>query len=56
MDQQPGSGQVGHGDAEIAKVHRHCRPCPFHRMRVQELNQLDLSYTPPFGSPGTPSR
>jgi hypothetical protein len=23
----------------------------FHGMRVDELNDLDLSYTPPFGSP-----
>jgi hypothetical protein len=46
-----GAQLVGHHDAEVAK----CIDIPanalFHAMTVDGLNDLDLSYTPPFGSP-----
>jgi NADPH-dependent 2,4-dienoyl-CoA reductase/sulfur reductase-like enzyme len=46
-----GTQLVGHRDAEVAKRIDIAATALFHGMRVDELNDLDLSYTPPFGSP-----
>jgi NADPH-dependent 2,4-dienoyl-CoA reductase/sulfur reductase-like enzyme len=42
---------VGHRHAEIAKRIDIAATAIFHGMNVDELNDLDLSYTPPLGSP-----
>ena len=42
---------VGHRDAEVAKRIDIPAGALFHHMTVEALNDLDLSYTPPFGSP-----
>ncbi|HEX4245933.1 MAG TPA: CoA-disulfide reductase, partial [Acidimicrobiales bacterium] len=41
----------GHRHAEVAKRIDIGATAIFHAMRVDELNDLDLSYTPPLGSP-----
>jgi NADPH-dependent 2,4-dienoyl-CoA reductase/sulfur reductase-like enzyme len=41
----------GHKDAEIAKRADIAAAAIFHRMTVDEVSDLDLSYTPPLGSP-----
>jgi NADPH-dependent 2,4-dienoyl-CoA reductase/sulfur reductase-like enzyme len=46
-----GAQLIGHLDAQIAKRIDIAAAALFHRMNVEELNDLDLSYTPPFGSP-----
>jgi NADPH-dependent 2,4-dienoyl-CoA reductase/sulfur reductase-like enzyme len=46
-----GAQLVGHHDAEIAKRIDIPASALFHAMTVDGLNDLDLSYTPPFGSP-----
>jgi len=46
-----GAQLVGHRDAEIPKRIDIAAAALFHGMRVEELGDLDLSYTPPFGSP-----
>jgi NADPH-dependent 2,4-dienoyl-CoA reductase/sulfur reductase-like enzyme/DNA-binding transcriptional MerR regulator len=46
-----GAQLVGHHDAEVAKRIDIAAGALFHHMTVEALNDLDLSYTPPFGSP-----
>jgi NADPH-dependent 2,4-dienoyl-CoA reductase/sulfur reductase-like enzyme len=46
-----GAQLVGHHDAEVAKRIDIPASALFHHMTVDGLNDLDLSYTPPFGSP-----
>jgi NADPH-dependent 2,4-dienoyl-CoA reductase/sulfur reductase-like enzyme len=46
-----GAQLVGHQDAEVAKRIDIPASALFHHMTVDGLNDLDLSYTPPFGSP-----
>ena len=41
----------GHRDAEIAKRIDIAATAIFHGMTVDEISDLDLSYTPPLGSP-----
>jgi NADPH-dependent 2,4-dienoyl-CoA reductase/sulfur reductase-like enzyme len=49
-----GAQMLGHIHSEIAKRIDIFVIALFHRMRVEELNDLDLSYTPPLGSPWDP--
>jgi NADPH-dependent 2,4-dienoyl-CoA reductase/sulfur reductase-like enzyme len=46
-----GAQLVGPRGAEVAKRVDTYATALFHRMTVDDLNQLDLSYTPPLGSP-----
>lgn len=46
-----GAQIAGHWKAEVAKRIDVFATALFHRMKVDELNALDLSYTPPLGSP-----
>ena len=46
-----GAQMVGHMHAEIAKRIDVFATALYQSMRVEELNDLDLSYTPPLGSP-----
>jgi NADPH-dependent 2,4-dienoyl-CoA reductase/sulfur reductase-like enzyme len=46
-----GAQLVGHQDAEVAKRVDIPANALFHHMTVDGLSDLDLSYTPPFGSP-----
>jgi NADPH-dependent 2,4-dienoyl-CoA reductase/sulfur reductase-like enzyme len=46
-----GAQLVGHQDAEVAKRIDIPATALFHAMTVEGLSDLDLSYTPPFGSP-----
>jgi NADPH-dependent 2,4-dienoyl-CoA reductase/sulfur reductase-like enzyme len=46
-----GAQLVGHQDAEVAKRVDIPAGALFHAMTVDGLSDLDLSYTPPFGSP-----
>lgn len=46
-----GAQILGHWQAEVAKRIDVFATALFHGMRVEELNDLDLSYTPPLGSP-----
>jgi hypothetical protein len=46
-----GAQLVGHQDAEVAKRIDIPAGALFHGMTVAALSDLDLSYTPPFGSP-----
>jgi hypothetical protein len=46
-----GAQLVGHKDAEVAKRIDIPAGALFHGMTVEGLGDLDLSYTPPFGSP-----
>jgi NADPH-dependent 2,4-dienoyl-CoA reductase/sulfur reductase-like enzyme len=46
-----GTQLVGHRDAEVAKRIDVAATGLFHAMMVEGLCDLDLSYTPPFGSP-----
>jgi NADPH-dependent 2,4-dienoyl-CoA reductase/sulfur reductase-like enzyme len=46
-----GAQLVGNQDAEVAKRIDIPAGALFHHMTVDGLNDLDLSYTPPFGSP-----
>jgi NADPH-dependent 2,4-dienoyl-CoA reductase/sulfur reductase-like enzyme len=41
----------GHKDAEVAKRVDIAAVAIFHGMTIDEISDLDLSYTPPFGSP-----
>lgn len=45
---------VGHWHTEVAKRIDIFAAALFHEMRVDDLNQLDLSYTPPVSSPWDP--
>jgi NADPH-dependent 2,4-dienoyl-CoA reductase/sulfur reductase-like enzyme len=47
-----GAQLVGHQDAEVAKRIDIPATALFHHMTVDGLSELDLSYTPPFGSAG----
>ena len=49
-----GAQIAGHYQAEVAKRIDIFATALFHGMRVDELNDLDLSYTPPFSSPWDP--
>jgi NADPH-dependent 2,4-dienoyl-CoA reductase/sulfur reductase-like enzyme len=46
-----GAQIVGHWQSEVAKRIDVFASAIYHRMTVEELNDLDLSYTPPLGSP-----
>lgn len=56
----PGSGKllgaqiVGHWKSEVAKRIDIFATALFHEMSLDELSDLDLSYTPPLGSPWDP--
>ncbi len=49
-----GAQMVGHSQSEVAKRIDVFATALFHGMRVDELNDLDLSYTPPLSSPWDP--
>lgn len=49
-----GAQMVGHWQAEVAKRIDIFATALFHEMKVEELNDLDLSYTPPVSSPWDP--
>jgi NADPH-dependent 2,4-dienoyl-CoA reductase/sulfur reductase-like enzyme len=49
-----GAQMLGHVHSEIAKRIDIFATALFHNMRVEELNDLDLSYTPPLSSPWDP--
>jgi NADPH-dependent 2,4-dienoyl-CoA reductase/sulfur reductase-like enzyme len=49
-----GAQMIGHVHAEVAKRIDIVATALFHGMRVEELNDLDLSYTPPVSSPWDP--
>jgi NADPH-dependent 2,4-dienoyl-CoA reductase/sulfur reductase-like enzyme len=49
-----GAQMVGYWQAEVAKRIDIFATALFHEMLVDELNQLDLSYTPPVSSPWDP--
>src|SRR5262249_5828069 len=49
-----GAQIVGPHTAEVAKRIDSFAVALFHRMTVDALNDLDLSYTPPFSSPWDP--
>lgn len=46
-----GAQMVGHWQAEIAKRIDIFATALYHEMKVDEISDLDLSYTPPLGSP-----
>ena len=49
-----GASIIGHWKAEVAKRIDIYATALFHRMRVADLSDLDLSYTPPLSSPWDP--
>ncbi len=49
-----GAQIAGHWKSEVAKRIDIFATALFHGMTVQELNELDLSYTPPLSSPWDP--
>jgi NADPH-dependent 2,4-dienoyl-CoA reductase/sulfur reductase-like enzyme len=49
-----GAQMLGHVHSEVAKRIDIFATALFHSMRVEELNDLDLSYTPPLSSPWDP--
>ena len=49
-----GAQMVGHWQAEVAKRIDVFATALFHAMNVEDLNDLDLSYTPPVSSPWDP--
>ena len=49
-----GAQIVGHWQAEVAKRMDIFATALFHEMKVEDLNDLDLSYTPPVSSPWDP--
>ena len=49
-----GAQLIGHWQGEIAKRVDIFATALFHRMKIEEINDLDLSYTPPFSSPWDP--
>ena len=51
-----GAQMIGHMHAEIAKRIDVFATALFHGMRIKDLNDLDLSYTPPLSSPWDPFR
>jgi NADPH-dependent 2,4-dienoyl-CoA reductase/sulfur reductase-like enzyme len=46
-----GAQVLGHWQSEVAKRIDVYATALFHGMKVEEINDLDLSYTPPLGSP-----
>ena len=49
-----GAQLLGHWQSEVSKRCDVFATAIFHEMKVEELNDLDLSYTPPFSSPWDP--
>jgi NADPH-dependent 2,4-dienoyl-CoA reductase/sulfur reductase-like enzyme len=49
-----GTQIVGHYQAEVAKRIDIFATALFHNMKIEDLNDLDLSYTPPLSSPWDP--
>ena len=49
-----GAQLLGHWRSEVAKRIDTFATALFHEMKVEDLNDLDLSYTPPLGSPWDP--
>lgn len=49
-----GAQLLGHKQSEVSKRVDVFATALFHRMDVEELNELDLSYTPPLSSPWDP--
>ena len=49
-----GAQMIGHIQSEIAKRIDVFATALFHGMRIEDLNDLDLSYTPPLSSPWDP--
>jgi pyruvate/2-oxoglutarate dehydrogenase complex dihydrolipoamide dehydrogenase (E3) component len=49
-----GAQILGPWQSEVAKRIDIYAAGLFHRMKVEELNDVDLSYTPPFSSPWDP--
>jgi NADPH-dependent 2,4-dienoyl-CoA reductase/sulfur reductase-like enzyme len=49
-----GAQMLGHVHSEVAKRIDIFATALFHSMRIEELNDLDLSYTPPLSSPWDP--
>jgi len=49
-----GAQIVGHHQAEVAKRIDIFATALFHNMKIDQLNDLDLSYAPPFSSPWDP--
>jgi NADPH-dependent 2,4-dienoyl-CoA reductase/sulfur reductase-like enzyme len=49
-----GAQMIGHIHGEVAKRIDVFATALFHGMCVEELNDLDLSYTPPLSSPWDP--
>jgi NADPH-dependent 2,4-dienoyl-CoA reductase/sulfur reductase-like enzyme len=49
-----GAQLLGHKDSEVSKRVDVFAAALYHGMRVEELNDLDLSYTPPLSSPWDP--
>jgi len=49
-----GAQLLGHWRSEVAKRIDTLATALFHEMKVEDLNDLDLSYTPPLGSPWDP--
>jgi NADPH-dependent 2,4-dienoyl-CoA reductase/sulfur reductase-like enzyme len=49
-----GAQLIGHWQAEVAKRIDIFATALFHGVRVEEINDLDLSYTPPVSSPWDP--
>jgi hypothetical protein len=45
---------LGHKDSEVSKRIDIFAAAMFHGMGIEELNDLDLSYTPPLSSPWDP--
>lgn len=51
-----GAQLLGHWQSEVAKRVDVFAAALFHGLAVEELNDLDLSYTPPLGSPWDPAQ
>lgn len=49
-----GAQMIGHWRSEVAKRIDVCATAIFHDMDIEAINDLDLSYTPPFSSPWDP--
>lgn len=49
-----GAQMIGHWQGEIAKRVDIFAAALFHQMKIEEINDLDLSYTPPLSSPWDP--
>jgi len=49
-----GAQLLGHKNSEVSKRADIFASALYHNMRVEELNDLDLSYTPPLSSPWDP--